>query len=1023
MTSKVKQASISTPSMTTTTAAAPTKPKSTSTTPAPAPPSLDLDEFPPLPPEQEKSAHPETFNLDIISFTIGPFLGLVAFTLHWIGFSPLFIAASCAFILWLFIYRRDVSIEFFVRILFSLTTNIFFRELRSSNEHKIPAKGPVIFVCAPHANQFLDPAVIMEFVNRPVSFLIAAKSYRQGMVGALARAQRSIPVERPQDLATPCIGKVRISQDGLTITGINTQFETTFGPTDSILVSNSVAHIAKINSNTSLTLKEPLDAKIDPIKELTFKCVPKVNQNQVYKYVWRALSDGHCVGIFPEGGSHDRTELLPLKAGVALMALGAAVNHPGLDVKIITVGLNYFHGHRFRGRVYVEFGDPFSLPPELIQQYAIGGSSKVEACNSLLTLIRDQLRAVTVSSPSWEQLQLLWAVRRLYQPTGIRLAPKVKMILIRRFAEGYESLKDNKDVIQLVADVQAYTTKLHHYGLRDHQVSVTDYTKFQALRKLISRFTRLCLILIFSIPGSLLNAPITIVTRTISNKKAAEALKASNVKIAARDVLASWKVLTSYMLIPLVFIVYPTIAAIVGYILDGSPLYTWSNFAVLQPLMMWAAVRATETSLDIYRSLRPLVIAVFDNTGKDIRDLRAERQALKLRIRELVTRLGPTLYGEEFATNRLFDTEVFMQSLENKEKEKKRRQNRLGRLARGVGTSVSLQESIEDEMNRSFNQDDELADALTHVAANYDDEDNLDESGVEIDSDTRSQTDADEEEFAKYARYATSDGSDDHNLRESDADDASEISSTSKISSMNRSISADSHALRDNHDLLKAMNARFADITKKFEQVYVDPEGYKNAISGLGPVTLNDIAMSESNLSDSYSLHSSGEEVNDENAVEYGTVSESENGNDIKNDENNNTHLQQQLQQQQDSTEVTDLTKVDDINDADHHDQQAHDDHDDETEHVNNAEAEVENEADMAEGEIEALADIEHAQDEKNKLENAEHEVEQQADVEAAQAQEVDNEIENEHEVEVDKKDHEDQDEQTSSKSNETEEK
>lgn len=29
----------------------------------------------------------------------------------------------------------------------------------------------------------------------------------------------------------------------------------------------------------------------------------------------------HSIGIFPEGGSHDRPELLPLKAGVTLMAL------------------------------------------------------------------------------------------------------------------------------------------------------------------------------------------------------------------------------------------------------------------------------------------------------------------------------------------------------------------------------------------------------------------------------------------------------------------------------------------------------------------------------------------------------------------------------------------------------------------------------------------------------------------------------------------------------------------------------
>lgn len=35
------------------------------------------------------------------------------------------------------------------------------------------------------------------------------------------------------------------------------------------------------------------------------------------------LTKGQSIVIFPEGGSHDRTDLLPIKAGVTVMALGA----------------------------------------------------------------------------------------------------------------------------------------------------------------------------------------------------------------------------------------------------------------------------------------------------------------------------------------------------------------------------------------------------------------------------------------------------------------------------------------------------------------------------------------------------------------------------------------------------------------------------------------------------------------------------------------------------------------------------
>lgn len=42
----------------------------------------------------------------------------------------------------------------------------------------------------------------------------------------------------------------------------------------------------------------------------------------MFSSVQKSLSNNDCICIFPEGGSHDRTELLPLKAGICIMALG-----------------------------------------------------------------------------------------------------------------------------------------------------------------------------------------------------------------------------------------------------------------------------------------------------------------------------------------------------------------------------------------------------------------------------------------------------------------------------------------------------------------------------------------------------------------------------------------------------------------------------------------------------------------------------------------------------------------------------
>lgn len=113
------------------------------------------------------------------------------------------------------------------------------------------------------------------------------------------------------------------------------------------------------------------------------------------------------------GGSHDRTDLLPLKAGVSLMALGAMANHPEVKVKVVPVGLSYFHAHKFRSRAVVEFGSAMDVPEELIDMFKQGGPKKREAVGQLLDLIYDGLKTVTIRAPDYDTLMV-----RLYSETS-----------------------------------------------------------------------------------------------------------------------------------------------------------------------------------------------------------------------------------------------------------------------------------------------------------------------------------------------------------------------------------------------------------------------------------------------------------------------------------------------------------------------------------------------------------------------------------------------------------------------------
>lgn len=103
---------------------------------------------------------------------------------------------------------------------------------------------------------------------------------------------------------------------------------------------------------------------------------------------------------------------------------------------------------------------------------------------------------------------------------------------------------------------------------------------------------------------SILNLPIAIIAKAISTKKAKDALASSSVKIAGRDVLATWKFLVGLVLIPLLYGLY---TLIVLWICMKSelgwfqrilfPMLTWT----LLPFISYASMRFAENGVDVFK--------------------------------------------------------------------------------------------------------------------------------------------------------------------------------------------------------------------------------------------------------------------------------------------------------------------------------------------------------------------------------------------------------------------------------------
>ena len=195
--------------------------------------------------------------------------------------------------------------------------------------------------------QFVDPLILMRVVRteakRRICFLVAEKSMRRKFIGWFSRSVGALPVARALDMTKPGTGRIYLAdtttEEGRTrIYGIGTKFTKETSILGLIVLpvvkgqekaGAASAEIAEIINDEELVLKKEMKGGAwielltydgDDGRGTRYKVAPKVDQTQVYDAVFQTLNEGGCVGIFPEGGSHDRTELLPLKGMIMIPA-------------------------------------------------------------------------------------------------------------------------------------------------------------------------------------------------------------------------------------------------------------------------------------------------------------------------------------------------------------------------------------------------------------------------------------------------------------------------------------------------------------------------------------------------------------------------------------------------------------------------------------------------------------------------------------------------------------------------------
>jgi glycerol-3-phosphate O-acyltransferase/dihydroxyacetone phosphate acyltransferase len=180
----------------------------------------------------------------------------------------------------------------------------------------------------------------------------------------------------------------------------------------------------------------------------------------------------------------------------------------------------------------------------------------------------------------------------------------------------------------------------------DHQV---PQLQFWAWRYLLGSLLMMILPWALAVvPGLLLNAPVGLLAHVLAVRHQRAALRASSVKLAARDVVLSRKILVSIVGVPSLWLAYGLL------LLRYSG---WQRTSVLLvvlafPLASYIGVRATEAGMVAFNDLRPLLLRLVRSrrTRQQMLALPAQRRNLQLQLQKLVKKYGPALGDMYYAS-------------------------------------------------------------------------------------------------------------------------------------------------------------------------------------------------------------------------------------------------------------------------------------------------------------------------------------------------------------------------------------
>ncbi len=202
----------------------------------------------------------------------------------------------------------------------------------------------------------------------------------------------------------------------------------------------------------------------------------------VFTQCYKHFAKGGAILAFPEGISLTERKIKKIQSGTARICLGAeAENNFGLDVKIVTIGLNFSDPHKFQSDLYINIDKPIHVS----DYYELHKQDTFKSAHALTDEIRKRLEAQVVAIQDSDVDKLVSNIETIFKAQileDLGQSPKIMAhdhYVTKSISDSvhYFLEKDPQRVEALKTKIDSYLEKLDNLSLDDKLIKGVEKTK------------------------------------------------------------------------------------------------------------------------------------------------------------------------------------------------------------------------------------------------------------------------------------------------------------------------------------------------------------------------------------------------------------------------------------------------------------------------------------------------------------------------------------------------------------------